>query len=57
MQSQYAHDLTLFRNHMSKCKKVEYLVKLSVPEQAKTLKREAPLYAQAKAKKLTGFDL
>ena len=50
MQSQYAHDLTLCQNHMSKCKKVEYLVKLSILEQAKTLKREAPLYAQDKAK-------
>ena len=50
MQSQYAHDLTLFQNHMRKCKEVGYLVKLSVLEQAKTLKREAPLYAQAKAK-------
>ena len=50
MQSQYAHDITLFQNHMSKCKEVGYLVKLSVLEQANTLKREAPLYAQDKAK-------
>ena len=57
MQSQHAHHLTLCQNHMRKCKKLEYLVKISVLEQAKTLKREAPLYDQAKAKKLTGFDL